>query len=69
MRQLAAEGMTMLVVTHEMSFARNVSNRVIFMEDGRVVESGDSKAFFAHPREERTRAFLRTINGGENAIG
>ena len=69
MRQLAAEGMTMLVVTHEMGFARNVSNRVIFMEDGRVVESGDSKAFFAHPREERTRAFLRTINGGENAIG
>ncbi|MDO4356391.1 MAG: amino acid ABC transporter ATP-binding protein [Clostridia bacterium] len=63
MRQLADEGMTMLVVTHEMSFARNVSNRVIFMEEGRVVESGESKAFFAHPREERTRAFLRTIGG------
>ncbi len=66
MRQLADEGMTMLVVTHEMSFARNVSNRVIFMEDGRVVEAGGSKDFFANPREERTRAFLRTI-GGEDS--
>lgn len=61
MRQLADEGMTMLVVTHEMSFARNVSSKVIFIEDGRIVESGSSSAFFTDPREERTRAFLRSI--------
>lgn len=61
MRQLADEGMTMLVVTHEMGFARNVSNKVVFMENGLVVESGDSKTFFAHPREERTRSFLHTF--------
>ena len=54
MRQLAEEGMTMLVVTHEMGFAKNVSNKVVFMENGYVVESGDSKSFFEHPREERT---------------
>ena len=64
MRQLAEEGMTMLVVTHEMGFARNVSSKVIFMEDGVIVESGPSKEFFANPREERTRAFLRNISGG-----
>ena len=63
MRQLADEGMTMLVVTHEMGFAKNVSNQVVFMENGYVVESGDSKSFFEHPREERTRSFLRTILG------
>ena len=61
MRQLADEGMTMLVVTHEMSFARNVSNKVIFMEDGRIVESGPSSTVFSNPREERTKAFLRSI--------
>ena len=61
MRQLAAEGMTMLVVTHEMAFARDVSSHVIFMEDGRVVESAPSAAFFADPKQERTRAFLRRI--------
>ena len=61
MRQLAAEGMTMLVVTHEMAFARDVSSQVIFMEDGRVVESAPSDAFFADPKQERTRAFLSRI--------
>ena len=61
MRDLADEGMTMLVVTHEIGFARNVSNRVIFMEHGVIVESGASWAFFDAPREERTRAFLRNI--------
>ena len=61
MRQLAAEGMTMLVVTHEMGFARDVSSQVIFMEDGRVVESAPSADFFAHPKQERTRAFLSRI--------
>ncbi len=61
MRQLADEGMTMLVVTHEMSFARNVSNKVIFIEDGRIVEAGPSATFFSNPGEERTKAFLRSI--------
>ena len=63
MKQLAADGMTMLVVTHEMGFARTVSNKVIFMEDGVIVEQGSSKEFFENPKEERTKAFLRTIQG------
>ena len=63
MRQLAEEGMTMLIVTHEMAFARNVSNKVVFMEGGSVIESGDAKTFFDAPKEERTRAFIRTIGG------
>ena len=63
MRTLAEEGMTMLVVTHEMGFARNVSNKVVFMEHGVVVESGDSYSFFHSPREERTRSFLQTLSG------
>ena len=61
MRQLAEDGMTMLVVTHEMDFARNVSNKVMFMADGNVVESGPSKAFFESPKEARSRDFIRTI--------
>ena len=61
MRQLAEDGMTMLVVTHEMDFARNVSNKVLFMADGNVVESGPSKAFFESPKEARSRDFIRTI--------
>lgn len=65
MKELAQEGMTMLVVTHEMNFARNVSTKVVFMEDGVVLESGPAKEFFASPREERTRAFLRTLHGEE----
>lgn len=63
MRDLANRGMTMLVVTHEMNFARTVSNKVIFMENGLVIEQGTSKDFFAAPKEERTKAFLRTIAG------
>ena len=59
MRQLAEDGMTMLVVTHEMSFAREVSNKVIFMDDGVVVEQGVPDEFFSNPKEERTREFLR----------
>lgn len=61
MRKLAGEGMTMLVVTHELSFAKYVSNKVVFMEDGVVVESGESKEFFENPKEERTKEFLRTL--------
>jgi len=61
MRQLAQDGMTMLVVTHEMDFARNVSNKVLFMADGAAVECGPSREFFEHPREERSRDFIRSI--------
>ena len=63
MRDLAREGMTMLVVTHEMGFARTVSNKVILMEDGKIIEQGSSEDFFEHPKEERTRAFLRLTQG------
>lgn len=63
MRELAQEGMTMLVVTHEMNFARNVSNKVIFMEQGVVVEEGTSREFFGNPKEERTKAFLKLVTG------
>ncbi len=62
-RQLAEEGMTMVIVTHEMAFARNVSNKIVFMENGSVVEAGDAETFFDAPKEERTRAFIRTISG------
>lgn len=58
MRQMADEGMTMLVVTHEMSFARDVSNKVWFMDKGIIVEAGDAKEFFAHPKDPRSQAFL-----------
>ncbi len=61
MRRLAEDGMTMLVVTHEMDFARNVSSKVMFMEDGKVVETAPSKQFFEQPAEERAREFIRKI--------
>ena len=60
-RQLAEEKMTMVVVTHEMPFAKAVSNRVIFMADGVIVEQGDPQEVFDNPREERTRQFLRVF--------
>ena len=66
MRSLANEGMTMIVVTHEMSFAKNVSNKVILMENGRIVEQGPSKEFFANPKEERTKAFLQSFDQQES---
>ena len=61
MRQLADEGMTMLVVTHEMDFARNVSSKVLFMEGGSVIEAGPSREFFENPKQPRSREFIRTI--------
>ncbi|MBN1850717.1 MAG: amino acid ABC transporter ATP-binding protein [Deltaproteobacteria bacterium] len=61
MKQLAREGMTMLVVTHEMGFAREVSDRVLFMEDGRVIEGGAADHFFTDPKKERTKLFLSKI--------
>ena len=62
MRKLAESGMTMIVVTHEMNFAKNVANKVIFMEDGYIVESGESKEFFSHPKEKRTQEFLKSFS-------
>ena len=61
MRRLAEDGMTMLVVTHEMDFARNVSNKVMFMENGKVVETAPSKQFFEQPSEPRAREFIKKI--------
>lgn len=59
MRSLAGEGMTMIVVTHEMGFAKEVSSHVVFMADGNIVEEGEAKEFFASPKQQRTREFLR----------
>ena len=61
MRDLASDGMTMIVVTHEMGFAREVADRVIFMDDGLIVEEGSAREFFATPREPRTRLFLSRV--------
>jgi polar amino acid transport system ATP-binding protein len=81
MRDLARDGMTMLVVTHEMQFAREVGDRVIFMDDGRIVEQGKPTDVLDRPREERTRRFLRrtlqladsleelTIEGRQGGVG
>jgi polar amino acid transport system ATP-binding protein len=61
MRQLAAEGMTMVVVTHEIGFAREVGDTLVFMDGGVVVESGDPREVLANPRHERTRSFLSKV--------
>jgi ABC-type polar amino acid transport system ATPase subunit len=61
MRRLAEEGMTMMVVTHEMAFAREAGSRMIFIDDGRIIEEGHPREMFASPREERTRRFLSAI--------
>ena len=61
MKELATGGMTMIVVTHEMGFARDVSDRVVFMADGYKVEEGPAKALFANPREQRTKEFLNCV--------
>ncbi|RBW46890.1 amino acid ABC transporter ATP-binding protein [Psychromonas sp. B3M02] len=66
MKELAAEGMTMIVVTHEMSFAREVANRVVFMRDGVVVEDGPAKQVIDHPKDERTKAFLSHFHANEH---
>ena len=61
MKDLAREGMTMVVVTHEMGFAREVGNRVIFMADGKILEENSPREFFDHPREQRTIDFLSKV--------
>ncbi|MED4039768.1 amino acid ABC transporter ATP-binding protein [Niallia taxi] len=59
MKDLAEEGMTMVVVTHEMGFAKEVADKIVYMHDGKIVEHGTSEEFFNHPKEERTREFLK----------
>ncbi len=61
MRSLAGEGMTMVIVTHEMGFAREVGDRVLFVDDGRILEQGTPEAVLEHPQQERTRAFLSKV--------
>lgn len=61
MKNLAKEGMTMVIVTHEMGFARQVADRVVFMADGYIVEEGTPEQIFDHPKEERTRTFLSKV--------
>ena len=62
MKTLANEGMTMIVVTHELSFAKHVSNKVIFMDGGKVVEEGSPDEFFNHPKTDRAKQFLKSLN-------
>ncbi len=61
MRDLARSGVTMLVVTHELGFAREVSNRVVFVDAGRVIETGPAERLLTNPQEARTRAFLAAV--------
>jgi ABC-type polar amino acid transport system ATPase subunit len=61
MEELAAEGMTMICVTHEMGFAREAADRIVMMDDGLVIEEGPPEHFFTQPRNERTRQFLSKI--------
>lgn len=67
MKKLAEDGMTMIVVTHEMNFAKNVSNKIIFMEDGNIIETGASKEFFENPKTERSREFVNSITADRTA--
>ena len=61
MKQLAQEGMTMVVVTHEMGFAKEVADRVLFMDGGVILEEGTPEQIFDHPKEERTKTFLSKV--------
>jgi len=61
MKQLASEGMTMMVVTHEMGFAREVGDKLVFMDGGVIVEEGDPTEVLANPQHERTQAFLSKV--------
>jgi ABC-type polar amino acid transport system ATPase subunit len=64
-RNLARDGMTMLVVTHEMQFAREVGTRIVFMDGGRIVEEATPQSFFTNPKHERSREFLRRVSRGD----
>ena len=65
-RSLAERDTTMIIVTHEMAFARDVADRVIFMDGGVIVEQGEARQVIEHPREERTRQFLARYSGEES---
>ena len=67
-RELVADGMTMLIVTHEMAFAREVASRVIFMDQGRIVEQGPPSMIFTSPGESRTREFLARVLHREEKV-
>jgi polar amino acid transport system ATP-binding protein len=60
MKELAEEGMTMVIVTHEMGFAREVADRIVYMNEGRIIEKGTPEQIFENPQEERTKEFLKT---------
>lgn len=62
MKDLAKSGITMVVVTHEMSFAKNVSNKVVFIENGEIIENTDSKSFFENPKNERVKQFIKNVS-------
>ena len=62
MKELAEEGMTMVIVTHEMGFAREVADKIVFMSEGRILEVGSPDEFFTNPKEERTKEFLSTTS-------
>jgi len=64
MRQLSEEGMTMIVVTHQMHFAREAADRIVFMEDGRIIEDGGPEALFGTPQNQRTRSFMNRLSAG-----
>jgi polar amino acid transport system ATP-binding protein len=68
-RELARDGMTMLVVTHEMAFARDIGTRLLFMDAGRVVEDRQPASFFDQPKTDRARTFLRRVHARESAVG
>lgn len=68
MKQLARERQTMLVVTHEMAFARDVADRVVFMEGGRIIEQGPPSVLFTSPQDPRTRDFLRKVLPADDAL-
>ena len=61
MKELAAEGMTMVIVTHEMGFAREVADRVVFIDSGVIMEQGDPQQVFSNPQNERTKSFLDKV--------
>jgi len=61
MKELANEGMTMIVVTHEMGFAKTVANRVVFLEDGKIIEDTDAKTFYENPESDRAKDFLSKV--------
>ena len=60
-RELAAQGMTIMIVTHEMSFAREIATRIVFLDKGRIIEEGDPNNFFEHPKTERVKEFLKKV--------